>query len=134
MRAFLTNFKKYSIIKINSRHFSRTMHKFNTKEYTNTDEWLYHTIEYTKVGLTKKALDELSEIVYIEYSFKKGDIVKKNQDIVFVESVKAINTIKAPYDLVVLGNNNSLEDDISYLNETPECVDNAWIIKIDKIL
>ena len=133
LRRISTNFNKYSR-NINSRYFSRTINIFDKKEYTKNEEWFYHTMESTKVGFTQKAIDELSDIIYIEYAFEKGDIVKENEDMIIVDSVKATNSITAPYDLVVLGNNKDLEEDLTSLNENPECVDNSWIIKIDKIL
>ena len=116
-----------------TRCFSSSIKHLNKKEYTETEEWLYHTMESTRLGLTQNAIDELGDLVYLEFLYEKGDIVKESEDIVHVESVKATNSIAAPYDLVILGKNTDLEDDLEHVNIDPENVDASWIIKIDKI-
>jgi len=103
-----------------------------TKEYTETEEWIYHTKEYTKMGLTKKAMDELNELVYIEYNLEEGDIIKKNDEIVIVESVKSVNYINSPFDCTLIENNDALLDNLKIINENPECVENSWIIKVKR--
>ena len=107
--------------------------KSNTKIYTNKEEWLYETYEATKMGLSNNAISQLSELVYIEFLHEKGNVVKKNEDLVIVESVKATDSIIAPYDLVLLGNNEDIENSLEVINNDPENVDTSWIIKIDKI-
>ena len=104
-----------------------------TKEYTETEEWIYHTKEYTKMGLTKKAMDELNELVYIEYNLEEGDIIKKNDEIVIVESVKASNSVKAPFDGKLIENNSYIEENPQLVNEMPEDSKNTWFCKIDII-
>jgi glycine cleavage system H lipoate-binding protein len=122
-----------NISKINIRTFSITINNFDKKEYTDSEEWLYHSMESTKMGLSQKAIDELGELIYIEYSANKGDVVKEKESLVIVESVKSSNLIAAPYDCVVLGTNYRLEEDLTCVNESPECPNNSWIVKIDKI-
>ena len=46
-----------------------------------------------------------------------------------MESVKATDSIKAPFDCKIIENNTSLEDDLDILNTDTE---NTWIIKIEK--
>ena len=112
-----------------NKHFSQAI------KYTDTDEWLYEERDSTKMGLSKKAIDEMGELVYIDFSCKKGDVIKENEELLTVESVKTVESINAPYDCVVLGINDTL-DDISMLEKLsnePECTETNWIIKIDKI-
>ena len=116
------------------RTFTRTLLLNNKKEYTESEEWLYHSVESTKMGLTNKAIDELTDLVYIEFLHEKGDIIKENEDIVEIESVKATNSIAAPFDLVLLQNNQEIVDNLESINNDPENVDTSWIIKVDKIL
>ena len=49
-------------------------------KYTDTHEWICEERDYTKVGLSKKAIDEMGELVYIDYSCKKGDVIKETED------------------------------------------------------
>lgn len=115
------------------RSLSKTVNLKNKKEYTESEEWLYHSVESTKMGLTNKAIDELTDLVYVEFLHNKGDIIKENEDIVEIESVKATNSIAAPFDLVLLQNNEDILDNLDVVNNDPENVETSWIIKVDKI-
>tara|TARA_B100001057_G_scaffold401677_1_gene413236 strand:- start:795 stop:1223 length:429 start_codon:yes stop_codon:yes gene_type:complete len=109
---------------------------FDSKQYTDSDEWLYRTIESTKVGLTENAIEQLGDLVYIEYQVGKGDVVEEGDEIVSIESVKATDEIKAPFDCVILEINNEVEDSIETfldkINQSPENTDDSWLFKIDK--
>jgi glycine cleavage system H lipoate-binding protein len=118
---------------LQNRNLTRNLVLKYKKEYTDSEEWLYHSVESTKMGLTKKAIEELSELVYIEFLHEKGSIVKKNEDIVEIESVKATNSIIAPFDLVLLQNNLDIENNLENINNDPENIETSWIIKVDKI-
>lgn len=131
----LTVSKIYRINFINkqNRYISQTLKINNKKEYTESEEWLYHSGESTKMGLTSKAIEELTDLVYVEFLHNKGDIIEENEDIVEIESVKATNSIAAPFDLVLLQNNEEILDNLDVINNDPENVDTSWIIKVDKI-
>lgn len=110
------------------RKFSTSRVFFN-REYTSNEEWLQHDNKLTKIGITKKAIEELGEVVYIEYLFEKGDLVKQDDELVVIESVKTTESIKAPFNNIVVKNNEELEIDLTDLNQDPE---NTWIIQIEK--
>ena len=71
----------------------------------------------------------MGEIVYIEYQLEPGDKVEKGDDVVIIESVKATETIYAPFDLTLIENNVELENSLDALNETPE---ETWMIKVER--
>lgn len=100
------------------------------KIYTPTEEWILHTVESTQIGITKNAQEQLGELVYIDFSNQKGDIIKKDEELVTIESVKATESINAPFDCVLQDNNLSLEDDLEQINQNPE---DTWIVKVDEI-
>ena len=100
------------------------------KIYTPTEEWILHTVESTQIGVTKNAQEQLGELVYIDFSNQKGDIIKKDEELVTIESVKATESINAPFDCVLQANNISLEDDLEQINQNPE---DTWIVKVDEI-
>ena len=114
------------------RFISQTLNLKNKKEYTESEEWLYHNDKSTKIGLTNKAIDELTDLVYVEFLHEKGDIIKENEDIVEIESVKATNSIAAPFDLVLLQNNEEILDNLDVINNDPENIETSWIIKVKK--
>lgn len=106
-----------------------TSRVFFNKEYTPNEEWLLHNNKLTTIGITKTAIEQLGDVVYIEYLFEKGDYVKKDEEIVVIESVKSTESIKAPFDNIIVDNNEELEIDLTDLNQDPE---NTWIIQIEK--
>jgi glycine cleavage system H protein len=117
------------IINNNSLKMTRILNK-RTKTYTANEEWILEKICSTEIGLTNKAIEQLGEIVYIDFPNTKGDIIKENDELVTIESVKATESINAPFECIVLKNNTTLEEDLQPLNENPE---DTWIIKIDKL-
>ena len=63
------------------------------------------------------------------HKFNKEDIIKENEEIVVLESVKATDSIKAPFDCVLIENNDEVENNQEQINKDPE---NTWIIKISE--
>ena len=120
----------------NARKFHNTPRNL-TVVYTKNDEWINYGIadekNNIKIGLTKNATEQLGEIVYIDFPFEVDDIFEKDDDIVFIESVKATASIKAPFDGIIKNKNNNIEEDFDILNKTPEVYDSSWIIKVDKL-
>lgn len=128
-----------ALIKRNISTFSQIRNKEDFSKnikYTESQEWLYYHRDYTKMGITKKAIEEMSDLVYLDFSCKKGDIVRKDEELVNLESVKTVESINSPYDCVILDINNKLTEpviNLDTINKNPECIENSWIIKIDKI-
>ena len=108
-----------------------------TITYTKTDEWINYGQTDTKnninIGLTESAVEQLGEIVYIDFPIDIEEKFEKDDDIVFIESVKATASIKAPFDGIIKNKNNNIEEDFDILNKTPEVYDSSWIIKVDKL-
>ena len=71
----------------NEKNFSKHI------KFTKSEEWLYYHRDYTKMGITKKAVEEMTELVYLEFFCKKGDIVKKDEELFNLESVKTSESI-----------------------------------------
>ena len=117
------------------------------KTYTDTHEWLHESYESTRIGLTKTAIEEFGELRNVEFLWNKGDIVDKNDDLIIIKGctrgVNVTHPIKAPYDCIILGNNINLSAywfgwreerlDITVLYIKPECANDSWLVKIDKL-
>ena len=112
--------------------YVKTSPILRSKEFTDSEEWLLNTPEYTKIGLTKNAIEQLGELVFIEYLNEPGDSLEKGEEPVNIESVKAVNGIILPFDCKIVENNETHLDDLENLNEHPECEENSWIIKVKK--
>jgi glycine cleavage system H protein len=118
---------------IKSRNFFNIRTLNDRMRYTDTDEWLLPIDDTThKVGLSNFASESLGELVYIEYNFEPGEHFKEGDEIVSVESVKASNGIKAPFDGKLVSNNTELEENPQLVSDMPEDENTSWFCKIDK--
>jgi glycine cleavage system H protein len=115
-----------------STRFLKTTPILKKKEYTDTEEWHYTTKDYIKIGLTSNAVEQLGELVFIEFQNEPGDLLEKGDEPVSIESVKAVNGIIIPFDCKLVDNNEIHLDNLEHLNENPECEENSWIIKVKK--
>ena len=107
---------------------------YSTKTFTKTNEWYLKQDNCIKIGLTKKAIDELNEIVYIEFPNSETDIIDNKSELVIIESVKAIGYINSPdYKTEIIEHNYNLESNLDMLNENPEDETNSWLIKIKSL-
>lgn len=126
----LYNRTQYQISKqLRKLSFSNNL---NNLKYTETHEWLSESKEFTKVGLSSHAIEQLGDLIFLEPQYEKGEVVEQDQELVVVESVKAVDSIKAPFDCIIVENNDNTDDLIDSINENPESVDNSWIIKIEE--
>lgn len=118
---------------IQKKYFSTTKVLNNNKLiYTDSDEWLKENNDNITIGLTKNAIEQLSDLVYIEFLHENGSYVEKDEEIVIIESVKATNSIKAPFNLLLCENNIELESNLDNINNNPENLEDSWIIKVNK--
>ena len=113
----------------NQRYFT-TAKRVLEKKYTKNEDWLDYKDNFIEVGITRKAIQQLGELIFIEFQNEIGNQVKEDEELVIMESVKATDSIKAPFDCKIIENNTSLEDDLDILNTDSE---NTWIVKIEKI-
>lgn len=112
-----------------NRYLSQTKKKYNL-EYTETGEWIYKEKDNFKIGLTKNSIEELNELVFIEYQYEVGDNITKGDELVSVESVKATNAIISPINCVINEINTDLENNLENVNQNPECTDTSWFMKL----
>jgi glycine cleavage system H protein len=99
------------------------------KQYTNKEEWIQKIDNNYHIGISQSAKDQLGDLVFIEFQFDKNDEIKKDEEIIILESVKASDSINAPFDCILVDNNTKIEDNLDIVNNDPE---NTWFIKIKK--
>ena len=98
-------------------------------KYTQNDEWIRLEGNIGTVGITDYAQDQLSDIVYIEYSVSEGDEVTKGGEFGTVESVKAASDMYSPVSGKVTALNETLLDTPELVNSEP--FGGAWMIKVE---
>jgi glycine cleavage system H protein len=98
-------------------------------KYTETHEWAKEMGKnIIRVGITDHAQAELGDIVYVNLP-EIGKEISKGDEIVEVESVKAVEQILSPVSGKVIAVNEALEDDPALLNS--DCYEEGWIFEIE---
>ena len=97
-------------------------------KYTNSHEWARDEGDgFASVGITAFAVNELSDIVFLELP-AAGARIKKGSPFGAVESVKAVFDLNSPVSGEVVEVNDSLVEDAEVLKSDP--YKEGWMIKI----
>lgn len=94
-------------------------------KYTLNDEWIRAD---GTIGLTDYAQDQLSDIVYVEFSGAAGSQIAKGAGFASVESVKAAADVYMPVDGEILETNTELPAKPETINSDPYGA--GWLAKI----
>ncbi|WP_165245912.1 glycine cleavage system protein GcvH [Paludisphaera soli] len=95
--------------------------------YSPTHEWVDVEGGTAVVGLSKFAVDQLTDLLTIELP-KVGDRLTAGKSFGEVESVKSVNDLYAPVSGEVVEVNQALADDVQILSEDPYA--KGWLVKI----
>ena len=98
------------------------------RRYLESHEW--HKLEnnLVLVGVSQFAVDELTDITYVEVTAEQGPI-KKGEPFGEIESVKATSELYAGIDGEIVAVNQEVIDNPEIINEDP--YEKGWIIKIE---
>jgi glycine cleavage system H protein len=97
-------------------------------KYTKTDEWVLVEGNTAKIGITDYAQEQLSDIVYVEFTMDPGDNVEKVSAAVTLESVKAAADVTSPISGEIVEINEDLADEPEKVNSNPY---DAWMIAVE---
>ncbi len=97
-------------------------------KYTKNDEWVRVEGDNATVGISDYAQDQLSDIVYVDFSAAPGAKVAQGATFAGVESVKAAADIYMPVDGEVIEVNSGLAQKPEAINSDP--YGEAWLAKI----
>jgi glycine cleavage system H protein len=95
--------------------------------YTDTHEYVEATGDVATVGITAFAIDQLGDIVFLELP-EVGSTITKGQAFGTVESVKAVEDLKAPIGGKVLECNQAMVDAPEALADDPYGA--GWLVKV----
>lgn len=98
-----------------------------SKYFTEDHEWVVVEGDIATVGITDHAQDQLGDIVFVELP-EVDEEYGKGDDTSVVESVKAAGDVHNPVSGTVTEVNETLEDEPSLVNTSPE--GDGWIYKI----
>ena len=98
------------------------------KKYTEDHEWISLVNDIATIGISKHAVDELGEIVFVELPELDSNY-KQKEEFGSIESVKTVSSLYLPVSGKVIETNKTLENNPELINNSPE--ENGWIVKIE---
>ena len=98
-----------------------------TLKYTSTHEWVHLDGDVATLGISRFAVDQLTDLIVIELP-KLGATLTKGKPFGEVESVKAVSDLYAPISGEVVEVNNSVVKDVQILAEDPYV--KGWLVKV----
>lgn len=99
----------------------------NDLKYLDTHEYVRLDGDTATVGITTFAVNQLGDIVFLELP-KVGSQIQKGETFGTVESVKAVEDLKAPVTGTVLEANTKVVDAPEMLGEDP--YSEGWLLKV----
>src|SRR6266852_4444670 len=98
-----------------------------TLRYAPTHEWASLAGDTCTVGISKFAVDQLTDIVYIELP-EVGDHVFAGESFGEIESVKAVSDLYSPVNGEVIAINEKVVNDPTIISNDP--YGKGWMVKI----
>ena len=98
-----------------------------TLKFTPTHEWVYLDGDVATLGISKFAVDQLTDLIVIELP-KVGVKLTQGKPFGEVESVKAVSDLYAPVSGEVVEVNDAVAGDVQLLAEDPYA--KGWLIKV----
>jgi len=98
-----------------------------TLKYTPSHEWVHLEGDIATVGISKFAVDQLTDLIVIELP-KVGASLTKGKPFGEVESVKAVSDLYAPVGGEVVEVNDAVAQDVQILADDPYT--KGWLVKV----
>lgn len=96
-------------------------------KYSDTHEYVRLDGEIATIGISAFAVDQLGDIVFLELP-DVNDAIEKGESFGTVESVKAVEDMKAPVTGTVVDRNDGILEAPEQLAEDP--YGEGWLIKV----
>jgi glycine cleavage system H protein len=95
--------------------------------YAPTHEWARLDGDTVTVGITRFAVDQLTDVTYLELP-KVGKVLKVGDEFGVIESVKSTSPLYAPVAGEVVAANTAAVTDTSVINADPYGA--GWLVKV----
>lgn len=97
-------------------------------EYSDEHVWVDRSDDLAIIGITEYAADQLGELVFVDLP-EPGTRVEAGDEIVELESSKAVQPLISPVAGIVKYVNRDVADDPSVVNGDP--YGEGWILKVE---
>jgi glycine cleavage system H protein len=95
--------------------------------YAETHEWVSLEGDVATVGITKFAVEQLTDVVFVELA-KLGKQFAAKAAFGQIESVKSVNDLYAPVTGEIIAKNDAVEKDPTLVSADP--YGKGWMVKI----
>jgi len=95
--------------------------------YAETHEWALVEGDVCTVGISKFAVEQLTDVVFVELA-KLGKKLAAKEPFGQIESVKSVNDLYAPVAGEIIARNDALEKDPTIVSGDP--YGTGWMVKI----
>jgi glycine cleavage system H protein len=95
--------------------------------YTDSHEYVEVTAGIAKIGVSAFAVDQLGDIVFVELP-EVGDTITKGSAFGSIESVKAVEDLKAPVSGKVIKRNDAAIDAPEIISTEPYT--GGWLLEV----
>jgi glycine cleavage system H protein len=95
--------------------------------YTDSHEYVELTADTAKVGVSAFAVDQLGDIVFVDLP-EVGDTIVKGSAFGTIESVKAVEDLKAPISGTVTKRNDAAIDAPEIISTDPYTT--GWLLEV----
>ncbi|MCH2048386.1 MAG: glycine cleavage system protein GcvH [Trichodesmium sp. ALOHA_ZT_67] len=96
-------------------------------KYSETHEYVRMDGDIATIGISAYAIDQLGDVVFMELP-EVGDLIEKGESFGSVESVKAVEDLKAPITGTVIECNKEILEETEKLSEDPYI--EGWLLKV----
>jgi len=96
-------------------------------KFTKSHEWIETEGDVLRVGISEHAQRVLGDIVFVELP-EVGTELKKNDELLVVESPKAAAEVYMPVDGEIVEINEALDGTPDLINSSP--YEDGWIVKV----
>jgi glycine cleavage system H protein len=96
-------------------------------KYTPTHEWVRVEGDVAVVGITDFAVEQLSDLVFIDLP-AVGDTLVKDSRFGEIESTKTVSDLIAPVSGSVVAVHSDLADHLDVLSQAP--YDKGWMVRV----
>jgi glycine cleavage system H protein len=96
--------------------------------YAETHEWAKLDGDVVTVGITKFAVEQLTDVVYLEIKKTIGEEIAAGEEFGEIESVKAVSGLYAPVAGSLLAINKKVVDDPASISSDPYGA--GWIVQL----
>jgi glycine cleavage system H protein len=97
-------------------------------KYAESHEWVKIENGIAKIGITSYAIEQLTDLTYLEFQIEKGENISKGDTFGIIESVKTNSDLYAPISGEIIECNEELPDLLDELADDPH--EAGWMLKI----